>query len=282
MSIARFLAPCLGAAILSTAPAAAAQDRPPTAQLGDFFGIRTVEVAIGGRDHTFLLDTGGGVTTISPALAEAVGCTPWSQINGFRMGGERLSMPRCDDVPIEIAGQALTVPSAGVFDLSPLLPPASQKFEGLVALDVLAARPFTLELASGRLTFETPESLARRTASAVQIPIRFHRQGGGIALTVMARATTGQGALWLQLDSGSDAGIQVATASAEPLGLNREPGGQDVTLSLTGTGGETIIETARGRVRDMIIDGNVGAPVLSRWVMTFDLANQKLWVQDAS
>lgn len=282
MLIARFLASCLGATVLSIAPGASAQDGPRTAQLGDLFGIRTVEVAVGGRTHTFLLDTGGGVTTISPALAEAIGCTPWSQINGFRMGGERLSMPRCDGVAIDIAGQALTVPSAAVLDLTPLLPPGPAKIEGLVALDVLAARPFTLELASGRLTFETPETLARRTVSAVEIPIRFHRQGGGIALTVMARAITGQGALWLQLDSGSDGGIQVALASAEPLGLSREPGGQDITLTFMGTGGEPVVETARGRARDMIIDGNVGAPVLSRWVMTFDLANQRLWIQPVS
>lgn len=278
MSIARVFAPCLGVAVLSIASGAWAQDGPPAASLGDFFGIRTVEVAIGGRSHTFLLDTGGGVTTISPGLAEAVGCTPWSQINGFRMGGERLSMPRCDDVSIEIAGQVLTVPSAGVFDLTPLLPPDSSKIEGLVALDVLAARPFTLELASGRLTFETPESLAVRTASATRVPIRFHRQGGGIALTVMAQVTTDKGALWLQLDSGSDAAIQVALTSAEPLGLSQE-GRQNATLSFAGTGSETLVATGPVRVRDMIIDGNVGAPVLSLWVMTFDLANQQLWIQ---
>lgn len=281
MPISRFLAPCLSAAVISIASGARAEDGPATAPLGDFFGIRTVEVAVGGRNHTFLLDTGGGVTTISPALAETVGCTPWSQINGFRMGGERLSMPRCDDVALQIAGQTLTVPSAGVFDLTPLLPPGSRKIEGLIALDVLAARPFTLELASGRLTFETPASLARRTASAIEVPIRFHRQGGGIALTVMAEVTTGQGALWLQLDSGSDAAIQVALPSAGPLGLSQE-GRQNATLSFAGTGPETVVATAPVRVRDMIIDGNVGAPVLSLWVMTFDLANHKLWVQPAS
>lgn len=280
MSITRILASCMGALVLSTAWGAEAHDGPATEPLGDFFGIRTVEVTVGGGSHTFLLDTGGGVTTISPALAEAVGCTPWSQINGFRMGGERLSMPRCDGVALEIAGQALTVPSAGVFDLSPLLPPGSANIEGLVALDVLAARPFTLELASGRLTFETPESLSRRTASAIDVPIRFHRQGGGIALTVMAQVTTDQGALWLQLDSGSDAAIQVSLTSAGPLGLSQE-GRQTATLSFAGSGGETVVATGPVRVRDMIIDGNVGAPVLSGWIMTFDLANQKLWVQPA-
>ncbi|MGZ9113940.1 MAG: aspartyl protease family protein, partial [Brevundimonas sp.] len=218
MSIARTLPPCLGAALLSIASVAVAQDELRTTQLGDFFGIRTVEVAIDGRTHTFLLDTGGGVTTISPALSEAAGCRPWAQISGHRMTGERVTMPRCDDLAIEIGDRPFVVPNAGVFDLSPLLPPGSRAIDGLIGLDILAAQPFTLELAAGRLTFESPRSLAERTRAATEIPVRLERQAGGISLTVMVPVTTTAGTLWMQLDSGSDAAVQVAPTSAAPLG----------------------------------------------------------------
>lgn len=281
MSVVRSLAVGLGAAILSAAPGAFAQDHPQVVQLGDFFGIRTIDVAIGGVSHTFLLDTGGGVTTVSPALAEAAGCRPWAQITGHRMTGERLTMPRCDDVAIEIGGRAFTVPSAGVFDLTPLLPPGST-IDGLVGLDILAAQPFTLELAEGRLTFETSASLRERTASAIEIPIRMERQAGGISLTVMAPVATAAGKLWMQLDSGSDAAIQVPASSATPLGLDPEGRGQTVILRLAGLSGEEVRAEGPVRVRDIGIDGNIGAPVLSRWIMTFDLANQKLWIRPSS
>ncbi|CAN7257455.1 aspartyl protease family protein [Brevundimonas sp. LjRoot202] len=267
------------AAALALSTAATAQTAPRTVLLGDYFGIRTVEVTVAGETGQFLFDTGGGVSVISPALAEKAGCTPFAQITGFRLSGERLTMPRCDDLAITAGGEALTVPSAGVFDLTSLLPPEAPRIEGLIALDVLADRPFTLELGAGRLTFETPGSLAARIATAVELPVRFHRQAGGISLTVMARVPTAQGDLWMQLDSGSDGALQVARTSAGPLGLAADVERQPLHLKLTGADGREVAAHVEARVRDMIIDGNIGLPVMKDWIMTFDLAEGRLWVQ---
>lgn len=73
------------------------------------------------------------------------------------------------------------------------MPPGATGIDDLVGLDVLAERPFTLELASGRLTFETAESLVERTAGATELPIRFQRQAGGASLTVMAPVSSSSG-----------------------------------------------------------------------------------------
>ena len=270
------------AAALALSTAATAQTAPRSIPLGDYFGIRTVEVTVAGETGQFLLDTGGGISVVSPALAEKAGCRPFAQITGFRLSGERLTMPRCDDLAITAGGEALIVPSAGVFDLAALLPPEGPRIEGLIALDVLADRPFTLELGTGRLTFETPDSLAARTATATELPIRFHRQAGGISLTVMTRVPTAQGDLWMQLDSGSDGALQVARTSAEPLGLVPDIDRQPLRLKLIGVDGREVATDVEARVRDMIIDGNIGHPVMTDWVMTFDLAEGRLWVQPAA
>ena len=268
------------ATVLIAATATQAQEAPRTVQLGDYLGLRTVRATVGGQTGDFILDTGGGISVVSPALAEKAGCKPWAQIVGHRLSGERLTMPRCDGLTIQTEVGSLTSPSAGVFDLAALLPPDAPRIEGLIALDSLEAQPFTLELGAGRLTFETPETLAARIDGAIEVPIRFHRQAGGISLTTMVRVPTLQGDLWMQLDSGSMAPMLAAKSSAEPLGLDAEATTpQPMTLVLTGVNGDRIEAAAPVRVRDMIIDGNVGIAVMKTWVLTFDLANQKLWIR---
>jgi hypothetical protein len=35
------------------------------------------------------------------------------------------------------------------------------------------------------------------------------------------------------------------------------------------------------RVKDIIFDGNIGAPIISGWVMTIDMVHQRLWIAPA-
>lgn len=269
------------AVAIGLSSAAVAQDAPRVVTLGDYLGLRTIQTTVAGQTSGFILDTGGGVSVVSPALAEAAGCEPWGQITGFRLTGERLTMPRCDALALDVDGVALVSPSAGLFDLSPLLPPDAPRIDGLIALDSLQAQPFTLELGAGRLTFETPASLHQRIDGAVEVPIRFHRQAGGASLTVMVGVPTSRGALWMQLDSGSDAPMLVAKTSAEPLGLDPEVARQPLRLSIAGVDTGAIEADVDARVRDMIIDGNIGLPVMRDWIMTFDLKAERLWITPA-
>ena len=69
----------ISAILAVTALTLAAPAMAQTTPLGDYFGIPTVEVTLAGETGPFLLDTGGGISVISPALAEAAG--------GGRRGG---------------------------------------------------------------------------------------------------------------------------------------------------------------------------------------------------
>ena len=279
----RRLAVAFAAIAFAAASTAAAQEPVTAVPLGDLLGVlRTVEVRVGDQDATMILDTGGGVTVITPDLAGRIGCVPWGQLSGFRLSGERLTMTRCDDVALGVGGEALGDRNLGVFDLASLLPPEAPKIDGILSLDVLAAAPFTLELGAGRLTLETPQSLAARAAGAAEVPIRFHRQAGGASLTVMVRVPTDSGDLWMQLDAGSDAPLLIPPSSATALGLDPAVPSQAATLTVRGVNGEAVSHPARARVRDMIIDGNIGIPVMKDWIMTFDLAEGRLWVRPTS
>lgn len=270
------------AALFISSGAARAEPAPEVLALGDYFGLRTVSAEIGGQTGTFVLDTGGGISIIEPALVSAAGCKPWGQITGFRFTGERLTMPRCDNLHFTSEGAELISPTAGVFDLSTLLPPEAPPLAGLIALDSLQGRPFTLELGASRLTLETDQSLASRTQGAVEVPIRFHRQAGGASLTAMVGIQTPEGLLWLQLDSGSTASMIVAKSSAGPLGLNESADQQPIHIAIAGVNGGSVEADTTTTVRDMIIDGNIGMPVMRHWIMTFDLQSERLWIAPAS
>ncbi|MBY8823432.1 aspartyl protease family protein [Sphingomonas colocasiae] len=256
---------------------------PVTIALGDYLGVlKTAEIRIGDERATMILDTGGGITVITPEFARRIGCKPWGQLSGSRMSGERLTMQRCARQPVAIAGQELGPLEMGVFDLARILPADAPRVDGVLSLDAFASVPLTLELEAARLTIETPDSVRLRTSAAAEIPMRLHRQAGGASLTVMAAVPAAPGDLWMQIDSGSDAPLQLPPSSASALGVEPGAGEQVITLFAGTAAGRDIAVAAKARVRDMIIDGNIGIAVLRNWVMTFDFAGERLWIRRAT
>lgn len=265
------------AAAGATAPVAPeAEERVTVIPLSMYLGeFPSLTVRAGRRDVVFLLDTAGGFTALTPELAGAIGCQPWGQVTGFRMRGERVDVPRCDDVHLELAGTAVSVPTAGVWDLAKLLPAGAPPLGGSLALDAFAGRAVTLDLAAGQLVVETAASVAARTAHAVEVVVRFDRSAEGLALTPVAAVTTSRGRLWMELDSGSDAAVIVGRHAAEALHLDRSAkGSQSVAMTLAGG----VPVEGKARVEDLILDGILGLPVLRRWVVTLDLAGERLWI----
>lgn len=260
----------LGAAWLSAAPAAAQVTIPLEPYLGVLWSFQAKD---GGR---YLLDTAGGITAITPATAQKIGCQPWGRITGHRMRGDRVDLSRCDKVTIEAAGAKLALPTAGVFDFSKLLPPDAPTLEGSVALDAFAGQAVTLDLGGQKLVIETPASLKARIKGAQEVPVRFARDAGGLALTPFVPVETPKGAVWMELDSGSNGAVVVAQHNAALLGLNPDSKErQPVTLSIQGG---PKVET-QGLVMDLILDGNIGVPLLKDWLVTLDLANTRAWIK---
>jgi hypothetical protein len=110
---------------------------PTTLALAPYMGaLRTVDVTIGKLELPFVFDTGGGDTFVTPAVASAVGCTPYGRLVGFRMSGERVDSPRCGKLPLRIAGVDRDVEVA-VFDIMSLLPDGVPELGGIVSLHTL-------------------------------------------------------------------------------------------------------------------------------------------------
>ncbi len=168
--------------------------KPVIIPLEPYLGVLwSFQGEVDGKPRRFLLDTAGGITVISQPFADAIGCKPWGRVTGFRMRGDRVDLPRCDDVGLKAAGLPLTAPTAGVIDFSTLLPKDAPPLDGSVALDAFAGRAVTLDLAGRRLIVETPDSLKARARDGVEVPVRFSRDATGLALTPFVAAPTAKG-----------------------------------------------------------------------------------------
>jgi hypothetical protein len=275
----------LAAVVLGFASAARAAPEPrPQAviPLEPYLGVLwSFEAKVAGEPKRFLFDTGGGISVVSPSITGALGCKPWGQVTGFREKGDRVDAPRCDDARIEASGVALHVPTATVVDFSAigLLPKDAPPIAGSIAMDMFAGRIITLDLAHRRLIVETPASARARIAGAKEIPVRFERDAGGLALTPLVPVKTPEGLAWMFLDCGSDAPMIVGSHVAKDLGLDPDnKHAQPISVELQGG---IPIQSKAAVQEGLIVDGNIGEPIMRAWVLTFDLARQRLWIAPA-
>jgi hypothetical protein len=236
----------------------------------------TLKAVVGGRVRTFLFDTGEGVTMISPAVAHDVGCEPWGNVTAFRMTGQRLDLPRCDNVVFSLAGKPHTAPTTIVYDLGKVDPDAAV-LDGAVGLDLFADRIITIRFASREVVIETPQSLAALRRTSIEVPIRLVRGAEGVALDVNIGVNTPRGRAWMELDSGN-AGptIFVSPQIAPLMGLRSDTQvAQPVTATIT----PQVTFTGQARVfPDMIMDGNIGMQLMRDRDLTLDLRSGRAWL----
>jgi Aspartyl protease len=263
---------------LVTVPHAAhASHTAASIPLGTFRGMQpTLQVLVAGRQETFLFDTGGGVTIISPTLAKAVGCEPWGNVVGLRMTGQRIDLPHCDNVSITLGEVPYRVPTAAVFDIMSMAGKDPPTLDGSVALDVFADKAITIDEAESRLIVETDASLAARTRRAIEVPIRLVREAEGVALSVVVGVPTSKGLAWMELDTGNDDPLIVVSKYIAPL-LGVDPAihsPQQINAVLAS--GITLKGGAKV-VAGLVMDGNIGIRFLKAWNITLDLKHGRAW-----
>ena len=243
-------------------------------------GLRGINVEIGNRQRFFLFDTGGGLTTISNEVAKQAGFRPYGQLCGYRMSGERLTMPHCGPMAMAVAG--LTIhPDAAVFDIGSVLPKGWPPVDGTLSLHSFRNYPMTLDLANSHLTLETQQSLKQRIAKMHELTISIERATEGRAVDLYIQAQAKRGKLWLLVDSGNIAGMVLAPHALHQLGIAPPPdtGGERrlarIKLNLSGLGSVT----TPALVQNLIHDGALDVNMLEQMVLTVDIVRQRAWAR---
>jgi Aspartyl protease len=234
----------------------------------------TVRAVVNGIPGLFLFDTGEGVSSFSPSFAEKIGCHPWGQISGFRMSGERLNNKHCDNIKFELSGQKLLAPVVSTVDIMRFLGPDVPPVDGCLGLDLFAHRTITI-IPREAIVLESPSSYAERIKMAHELPIRMVRDVEGIALSIDGAVRTPEGLAWMELDNGNGGSLVIANHIAPLFGLppdmtTPQPGHFELANGIAVEG--TI------RTRDLIMDGNISAQFLNKWILTLELEHGRAWL----
>ncbi|MFC6715245.1 aspartyl protease family protein [Branchiibius cervicis] len=248
----------------------------PFEELGHF---RRIEADLGaGLRGRFIVDTGIGMSVISPSLAQRWGLAPSGKTYvGQRMSGQSIEVPLADLPGFSIGAEVIAPTEAGVFDLG-----SDGDVDGILGLDVLGALPLTIDPA--RKSLVLGDEL--RDAQDVVVPVRVHRDGPAVDMWVD-----------LILPDGTLVEVEIDTGSAATI-LN------DTMLAACGAAGtepirvlEGVDETGHSYVRrfielreslhlaadpraiqqaptvmfqDIAIPGLIGTDFLDQWVQTYD------------
>lgn len=234
----------------------------------------TVHVSVKGKEGDFLFDTGGGVTLLTESFSNGIDCKFWGRTTGYNMFGEKASGPHCDDVEMKSGGVLLSKVSVGKFDFGDRFP-GSKAPDGILSLDAFDGKAITIDQTAATITIETPKSLAKRVVKATEMPFRVSRECSARCLSVFAGVPTSAGMTWLTLDSGAGGVSLISRDHAVLFGL--DPDAKDQRLKHLAAPGIPIDSPVM--VTEMIMDGNLGQPFLSQYVITLDLKNSRMWLK---
>jgi hypothetical protein len=255
------------------ASAGAAGPQPTVLKMEQFRRSVALRVEVGGKERLFQFDTGGGNSFISPEIAKELNCEKGARVVGFRMTGDKLEAPRCDDVALNIGGQRFIVPTAGVYQVGEFNA-KGVTVDGLLALDVFEGKTITMDFAGLKLIVETPESAAARVAGATELPARLIREMGGYALAIDIQVPSKFGHLGFQLDSGNGGTLLIAKPYAAAFGFDPDKGPRLGSFPI----GKGITASGLVMPAGITLDGNLGMPFLKNYLVTLDLAAGRVWL----
>ena len=243
-------------------------------------------------DARFLLDTGIGLTTISKAFCERLGCVTSGEYRGRRMSGQELRIPLSRLRALRFGSMRTEDVQVGVFDMSGF-PPAFDGIDGFLSLVYLERTPFTLDYGRGCLILETEASLAVRVARGATVPLRIDRDHATLQVYMSMDVSVGEPA-WLEVDTGSDSLI-LDVRYMERLGIRpgdagvRTVTGKDETQHefvrhfarmkspiLPPTAPAMIVSGSPVMFEQIIYDGLVGHAYFQHFVVTYDLPRSRM------
>lgn len=254
-----------------------------------------IPVLLNGRKHSFIFDTGIGLTVISKKLADELRAPDYGTFTGKRMSGQDVPVPLTRVSSLEVGSVKREDCTVGIFDTSSF-PPELSGISGIMSPAFFEDVIFAVDYGKNRILLGEEASAISEHAVAT-VPIEIERKGPSIAIFIYALLPTKK-SLKLEVDSGSGALI-LDTSLMKELGIDKEGSSSKLYVGVdeTGYSYKRYFSKIRGNLaingaesvhhpdpevvfQDIIYDGLLGNDFLKRYNVTYDLSNGKMWFSE--
>jgi predicted aspartyl protease len=267
-------------------------DKPVTVPLIDRQGHYYVHVRIGTRDYIFLVDTGAQSVVLDSRVAAEQGLKPIGhlEVSGAqRIGG--MGIAKLDS--LQIGGVDLPVGIVSVLNLQGAT--GSYDADGVLGYPFFASAEVTIDTAAGTLTFAKPGTMHTK---ADAIPVDVDRQlveiqgkvngvsgrfvvdtGNSTELLLFAPFMHAHQYLvqFQQRQFANDYGVGGSVPAASAIIDELDIGGYRLFNRYT-----NLMLADRGAFADRFDAGNIGIGILKNFIVTYDIANNKMYLQRGS
>lgn len=234
-------------------------------------GLKTVNVTINGQKMNMIFDTGAGMVVLTSDAAARAGCRIYDDATGYRSDGRRLDLKICSSILVQIGSASARIPSAIVGDYFGDPSPV----DGMMSLQALADVPFELDLARNEIILHPGADGAdvSRQGHWQSVSVQLERQVAGLALDMFLGLQVDGNNLWVEFDTGSSEPLMLRPSAATALGLSGKDGTIEVSLS-----DEVKLPVHAALREQMIYDGLLGAPDISKYRWLIDLRDHRAWI----
>jgi hypothetical protein len=250
-----------------------------TIYLENYVGnLKKVNVTIGSNSYSFLFDSGGGETFISPEIAKSLGKTIYGSTTGFRMSGEMIKYSKTDSISLNIYRTTIFHSTIGILDIMSLLPEGFSKLDGVISLKSFHDKILTLDLANNRIILETTSSYRKLIKNKNALQSRFANGPDGNELIIFLGIRKQKHLYWFLFDSGNLGELLLSHHTAYEWGLesNRESQWKQLGSLNINIGIKQF--TTEAASKDIIYDGSLNFAILCKATFIINFSQKQIWL----
>jgi hypothetical protein len=291
----------LSAALLLAVAPIVAPAQTVTVRIDDLAGILVVSAMVDGKGpYHFVLDTGAGITVVTPKLAEAVGLTAAGSDIAHGTSDQTVAarLTTLKSLAVGTAMQADVAAAIVPLSLDLTYQGAYGTIDGIVGATFLRNYVVSLDIAGGRATF-APTSAQNPLEKGKALPLTFTANYIPVVGAIVEGAPGS-----FEIDSGNndDLLLTQSFASAHGVGSGYRAPIHSEYVGVGGSASSTRIRAASISVGPFILhgipaeisqaksgvlqrdglDGNFGYDVFRQFVVTIDYGNARLYLQPSA